>query len=439
MPRRPSPLDVLRADRERALRFAEGAGVARVRRLLERAQADLVRRLRSSPPSDETFTATQRRATLAQIEEVLRALKHGMRGELLANATEAAERQAAGTLRYLRDAEARFNGIAAPLPFDEAAMLDHATRGAEASALRRIASDPAHPGKPAVLDRYGDATIGLFEEELQLSLVARRPWTDTRKALVEASPFLQGAPAHWAERIARTEAMASSNASAQATISGAAETFDDMAKILACVLDARTGSDSITCHGQIRRPNEAFDTWFGKVMHPPDRPNDRAVVVPHRLAWPIPTDLKPRSDGEVAARWAKEGRKGSPPARPKLSTIPAKELAAASVPRLGAVSDTELDYLRDERSMREGSFRSARERMVAARAEGAATPTEQALALDPVRIEVDAGGAKTLADGRHRWLVAQEAGAKAVRARVVRYGPRGAVRSDRIEVVRVTL
>lgn len=324
MPRRPDPLAVLPADRERALRFARGAGVARVRRLLERAQADLARRLRSLPPSDETFTATQRRATLAQIREALRALKLGMRDGLLENAREAAEAQAQGTLRYLRDAEAKFTGVARPLPFDEAAMLDRAVRGTEASALRRIASDPARPGRKGVLDRYGEAVIGGFEEELQLGLVARRSWAETRQALVERSPFLQGKPAHWAERIARTESMAASNGASQATIVDAASTFDDMAKILSCVFDARTGADSVAVHGQIRRPTEPFDTWHGKVMHPPDRPNDRAVVVPHRLAWPIPPELRPRSDGEVLARWRAEGRKGGPPARPRISTIPAR-------------------------------------------------------------------------------------------------------------------
>jgi hypothetical protein len=49
--------------------------------------------------------------------------------------------------------------------------------------------------------------------------------------------------------------------------------------------------------------------------------NDREVVVPHRIHWPVPATLKPRGDGEVAARWSAEGRKGSPPARPLMSTV----------------------------------------------------------------------------------------------------------------------
>lgn len=324
MARAPSPLDVLRADRERALRYAEKAGVARVRRLLEKAQTDLARRLRGrefSSDADEPFTLTRQRATLAQIRETLRALQKGMRPELLATATEAAERQAEGTLRYLRAAEARFRGIVAPLPLNEAALMDAAVKGAEASALRRISSDPAHPGRLGVIERYGDAVMTRFEEQLRLSVVTRRSWAETREALVEESPFLKDAPAHWAERIARTEAMNASNAASQETIAGAAKELDGTVKILCATFDGRTAADSYAVHGQIRRPEEPFDTWQGPVLHPPSRPNDREVVVPHRLAWPLPAALKPRSDGEVAARWAKEGRKGSPPRRPRLSTV----------------------------------------------------------------------------------------------------------------------
>ncbi len=432
--RRPNPTDVLRADRERALRFAQGAGVGRVRMLLERARAELERSLPRA--DDETFSAARRRVTLEQIRMALNGLKSGMRSELAESGRIAAERQAEVTLRYLRDAEARFNGIVAPLPFDEAAMLDTAVRGAESSVLRRIGAEPEHRGRKGVLDRYGEATIGGFEEELQLSLVARKSWAETREALTKRSSFLQGAPARWAERIVRTELMAASNAASQQIISGAAESFGDTVKILSSVFDARTGADSLAVHGQIRRPSEPFDTWFGSVMHPPDRPNDRATVVPHRLSWPIPPELKPRGAGEIAARWAAEGRRASPPARPRLSTIPAREMASASVPRLGAVSDEDLDYLRDEGSFRESSFRAAREAMARARGEGA-TATEAALSFDPIRIDVDASGDKHLGDGRHRWAVARESRAKVIRARVVRYGARGAVKSDRIEVVRI--
>jgi len=324
-----SPEDILRRDREQATRFAEVAGKERTRKVLERANASLAERLRTaqglSGPGPESFTATQLKTTLAQVRLVLRPLQAGIATTAIDAGGEAAKRQAASTARYMRAADERFTGVGDNrLAIDEGAMFDKATSGAHASILRRIASDPAHPGNAGVLARYGTAVIGKFEDELQQRFIARTPWDDVRDKLVEQSPFLKGAPAHWAERIVRTEVMGAQNRANWESIRTANETLGDMCKIISCTFDARTGADSIAIHGQIRRPEEAFESWFGMFQHPPDRPNDRAVVVPHRISWPIPDYLEPRSDSEVEARWRLEGRKGSHPARPNMSTIDRK-------------------------------------------------------------------------------------------------------------------
>ena len=69
-------------------------------------------------------------------------------------------------------------------------------------------------------------------------------------------------------------------------------------------------------------------------MHPPNRPNDREVFVPHAMSWPVPEAFKWRSDGEVSARWALEGRKGSPPPRPRMTTVALELIGAATAPPL---------------------------------------------------------------------------------------------------------
>lgn len=333
MPRAPDPLDILKLDKERALRLATKLGPERMRRLMERAQKDLDRRLRSreilvGARGEDTFTTAQMRATLAQVREVLREIAPGMRGAIVETGHEAAAGSAEASLRYLQDAEARYRGIVRPLPLDHAAMFDRATQAAESSLLSRILSDPSHRGHRGVLDRYGDAVIGRFEEQLSLRLAARRSIAETRQALIDESPFLKGAPLYWAERIVRTESINASNAASQETIVAADEELGGMLKILSAVFDSRTAADSYAVHGQIRRAKEPFDTWQGATMHPPARPNDRETVVPHRQHWPIPSQLKPKSDGEVAARWAQEGRKGSPPSRPKLSTVDVETIGA---------------------------------------------------------------------------------------------------------------
>lgn len=108
----------------------------------------------------------------------------------------------------------------------------------------------------------------------------------------------------------------------------------DMVKILSATFDDRTGSDSFAVHGQIRRPDEAFESWFGLYQHPPNRPNDREIVVPHRISWPIPEYLKWRADDEIKARWTREKRKGPPPERPKMTTIEIDQFGRAEPPKV---------------------------------------------------------------------------------------------------------
>lgn len=328
-----NPASTLRANREAANRLAEGAGVSKTRKLLKRAQRDLERRLRESEglanaDGSEAFTITQMRVTLAQVKHVMRGLKPDLRDAVVDQAGVAAGESAASTLRYLNRAERAYSGVNQKLQLDEARLLDNAVARTESSVLRRVLSDPDHPGQPGVIDRYGERVVSRFEEALQLRYVARQPWEDVKQSLTAESEFLQGAPSYWAERIVRTEVMHANNRASLETIRGADDELGDMLKILSCVFDGRTGADSYAVHGQIRRPDEAFQSWFGDFQHPPDRPNDRAVVVPHRMSWPLPGALAPRGEGEIASAWAREGRKGSPPGRPLMSTVPLAKIGA---------------------------------------------------------------------------------------------------------------
>ena len=333
----PSAESILRDNRAQAARLAETSGKRRTLRMLTRAQRDLERRLHEagglSGPGPDSFTATQLRVTLAQVRDVLRSLRGELQAAVVDQADEAADAQVTSTVRYLNAAERQYRGVNQRLPIREAALLDSATAGTESSVLRRLAGDPANPASKGILDRYGESVIGKFEEQLQLRFVARQPWAEVRDALVSESLFLQGAPAHWAERIVRTETMNANNRAAWETMRGANADLGDMVKILMATFDNRTGADSIAVHGQIRHMEEAFASWFGLYQHPPNRPNDREIVVPQRLSWPLPGTLLQRSDAEVSARWALEGRKGAPPARPLMSTLSSTEVFGSSPPR----------------------------------------------------------------------------------------------------------
>lgn len=338
------PVEVLRLNRAQARRLVDRAGTREVRRLLDDAAMDLRRRLTdaiSTGGATETGVRELRTA-LRQVEDVSRTVARGVARISGDAAGRAAEVGAEGLLRYLRQAQARYGSRARPLAIREAAMLRRAVQGAESTVLRRLATtertlerserqpsalDETAPRisleRPtSVLTRYTLNTIGEFEKVLSTGLATRKPWGDVREELIRKSPFLKGAPASWAERIVRTETMGALNRAGWESIRSADDDLGDMVKILSATFDARTGWDSYQVHGQIRRPDQAFAWAGGLYQHPPNRPNDREVVVPHRTAWPIPPELSWRSDAEVLSAWQRDRRRGSPPARPKMTTVP---------------------------------------------------------------------------------------------------------------------
>jgi hypothetical protein len=324
----PSASDALRANREQALDYSAKAGQARLAKLLAAAAKELEAKLKNiGPGGGGTYTEAQVKATLASIRAITGKVGNGVKDATVSNAETIAPMAAAGTIRYLKDLDKKFRGLGVqPLALDEAAAMDVAKEGARASVLRRLVEGvPDEQGKTktkvGILERYGQAVVGHFEDQMRIGLVTRRPWDEMRQSLIDKSPFLQGAPAHWAERIVRTETLGAHARASLETMKHADDELGDMLKVLCATFDDRTGSDSISVHGQIRRTREFFDTWQGKVMVPPARPNDREIVVPHRMSWPMPANLLPRSDAEVHARWKAEKRKGSPPPRPRLSTV----------------------------------------------------------------------------------------------------------------------
>lgn len=318
------PLDLLNANRVAALKHAGKAGVSSLTRLLADAQQDLEDRLkRLGGDEGEGFTVVQMRTALAQIKQLSRDIKKGLGTTVLEATKVAAVGAATGTVKYVQEADKQYRGLSERgLALNPAMVFDRAVSGAQSSILNRILSDPQHPDRPGVLDRYGAAVVQQFERTLAKRLVTGKPWGEVRKELTSESSFLQGAPLYWAERILRTESMYAHNrAGLEAMASIDEQSGGGAVKILCATFDHRTSADSFAVHGQIRRLSEPFDWWGGKYMNPPNRPNDREVVIPHRIEWPLPPELEPKSDAEVAARWALEKRKGAVPPRPNMSTV----------------------------------------------------------------------------------------------------------------------
>lgn len=321
------PLDTLNANRLAALRYADRTGRRRLRALLARSQKELEQRLKGV--KGDTFTAVQMKAALVQVRALLGDLQGGLARTVVDSAGATALRASKGALAFFDQAEQQFRGTAGrPIAVNKAMVFDRAVNGARSSVLNRLSQSPRTKEGLGIIKRYGARVVEGFERTLATRMVTKAPWAEVRQQLVEQSTFLKGQPMSWAERILRTEVMYAHNLANLDTMRAVDEQVGGgSVKILAATFDDRTGADSYAVHGQIRRLDEPFEWWGGDYMNPPNRPDDREVVVPHRIGWPIPAALKWRSDGEVAARWAEEKRKGAPPPRPRMTTIPLEQFS----------------------------------------------------------------------------------------------------------------
>ncbi len=346
--------DVLARNRENALKIAGDAGVKKTRALLEEAQRDLAKRIAAKVRGldGDTFTVVQMRATMAQLRMVVFELTGNLRDVVLEAGGTAAEAAASDVVGYLVAADKAFRGVGTtPLALREASMLDSATRGARSSILRRLASsgEPVkdadaepHKAKTGILQRYSIETVGHFEKKIRLGMLQGKSPAEMEADITGESTFLQGAPAFWAARIVRCEVMNAYNRSGWESIREADDQLEDMVKVLSGVFDERTAADSYATHGQIRRPEQPFETWYGELQHPPDRPNDRSMVVPHRVSWPIPKYLEWKDDEDVAKAWEREGHKQEMPERPEMTTV-ALDLFGKPQPKQMPAADSDPD------------------------------------------------------------------------------------------------
>lgn len=320
-------LQVVRRNRLAANELAEKTSGEHARSILEDAAEDLQDRLdraRVWDPDAESFTAARAQIAMRQVKDAIYGLVPDLAEEIYGLAGEAGELAGSHLVEEMQVAHAAFSGVADfPLPIDEAAMMDAAASGAQSFILRRLFSEEHEDRGRGILERYGVETVGTFEGIIRRGVLTEASPAEMEARITQASPFLQGQPAYWATRIVRTETQGAYNRAAHVGMEELSDQLgddDDVLKIWVEIDDDRTGSDSYAIHGQIRRVNEPFSTWFGEVMAPPNRPNDRATIATWRKSWGAPK-IQPFPWSKVVARWQLEGRKGSPPGRPLMSTV----------------------------------------------------------------------------------------------------------------------
>ncbi len=306
MPDVPAPYrHVLDQHRDRLKRVADRGGVARLKRVYEDAIGDLERKLTRLPGrKGSTFTAHQYRLYLGQLRQGLAVLTKRM-AEGLGDISKDAQTEALrGLITDVTRLERTFTGAEVVLPVEDVGRFRGVIGGVRESMLRSQATSAA---------RYGAHLISKMEDQLGLSLATGEDLGSTIDRIMNT------AGTEWwkAERVARTELIWSFNATHHSGLKETARELPDMMMRWSEHISDTTGralddrvdggriEDSHAMHGQVvpvggvfkfpsTMPNggpipRTLHRFSGKSWaHPPNRPNDRAVLAPYRPHWGIP-------------------------------------------------------------------------------------------------------------------------------------------------------
>lgn len=290
---------LLRLQRKQLHALIQVRGVGRMTKLYDQARADLESRLAKlvREGKGKTFTAHHLRIALVQVNEGIRVFQSNLTGYLASQNPTVGALSQQQLIKSTKAMEKHFRGHAPPLAIEQAAVQRAVFRGVEPSLLNRYKRSVATYGKPVITK---------IRNQLSLSLMTG----DTVDQAVDRVAGTSGifAAERWrAERIVRTEMSYAFGVVKQKSMQEMAKAdMPDLQKKLIATFDDRTGEDSKELHGQIKKVNEPF-IWKRKnaagavvetieYMQPPNRPNDREIVIPWRPSWVESKPTEPLSD-----------------------------------------------------------------------------------------------------------------------------------------------
>jgi len=296
-------LDAVSTHRNRLEKTLSGHAAAKMKKLYDEAQGQLVSKLAKSIAAGkgDTFTAYQMRIIQAQLREGQAIITKRLAGNMQPLTKMAQEKALQGLVGDVKRLHKHFTGAAITLPIEEAATFAGVIQHRASSILRANQQSFA---------RYGVKIVTNVEKEMALSMLRGESPSDVMDTVAEVidGEWWQG------ERIVRTEMAYAYNATHR---DGLVEAHDEIPDLYMqwqenCdedgePLDDRVAVDSIAMHGQVAVPGGQFtmpstapspdakgNTIVPKGMvgrswdFPPNRPNDRAVLTPWMPDWGVP-------------------------------------------------------------------------------------------------------------------------------------------------------
>lgn len=285
---------------ERLLARGSGKGLDL---LYARAAEDLARRLSRYASADRRVDPSSLRAMSAQVEAVIAAMEKGLGSLLREEGRAAVELGIRHAVTEFSTLEREFKGTVPVVDVSTGALFSRMVEGVDSSLLRR------HVPRTKT---WSASQVLAAEERMSVGAMTGKPLEDLVSELRE-----ELGTARWkAERIVRTESAYAHGLAKQTAIAETgARLGRRLHKRLVETFDDRTGDDSFVLHGQTVPQDKPF-VWKkrkGKgwvvveFMHPPNRPNDRAVVIPWDPEWDEDEITRPLTLSELASaratRW----------------------------------------------------------------------------------------------------------------------------------------
>ncbi len=247
---------------------------------------DLIERLASLPRG--TFTAQHLRGVLAQVEAGIIAMNAELSGQTLAGANKAALLGVDGLLTQMKEFDEKFSGAVTPININASLIASDTSK----LLVKRYNTN---------LDQYGK---GLYEE-ISHGLLTATIGETTQDEVVARIASKFGGEEWQLARIVRTELHNVVNLGKIKSMEELQEDIPDLLKTLMHPMDSRTGADSKFAASLklVEKIEDPFEYTWKKLtrvfMAPPDRPNDRSVIVPYRKEWG-----KLREPGFISGKFA---------------------------------------------------------------------------------------------------------------------------------------
>lgn len=271
--------------------------------LYDEAAGEMTRKIRTAVVrlGGDSFTVHHHRVAMAQIREGQKILSARLADRLGEHSEQAQVESIRSLSADVSRLQRRYVGSEVALPIEEAATFQGLIHRRRSSLLKMHRESMARYGAETVQKMERQLSLGLLEEETPGEV------SDRLDGFVDRQRYR-------AIRIARTETAYAYNAGHRDGIARAAKELDTLmsqwhehADEQGRYLDDRVAVDSLAMHLQVAAPGEVFtqparsptpdadgetivpeslagDSW----EFPPNRPNDRSVLIPWMKAWGQP-------------------------------------------------------------------------------------------------------------------------------------------------------